>query len=158
MVMVVMGLFSAMAAAFAVTAGNHGEGFTHYARVDRPDGSYRNMLIDNASLAALREGRPAEHMTILMESFSDGELTSIFVKRSEAGRWTYGSIKPGENIEAFRPSLPCATCHRAAGAGDGTFTRPMLEGFVKAGEVQRTFCNRSGRSPCRPEVYARTSR
>ncbi len=158
MLTAVTGFFSAMAAVFAVAADNLGDGFTRYARVDRPDGSYRNMLVDNASLAALRERKPAEEMMILMESFSGDELTAIFVKRRDADRWTYGSIRPGEGIEAFRPSPPCAPCHRAAGAGDGIFTWTMLEGFVKTGDVLRTFCDRSGRSPCSPDVYAQTSR
>lgn len=151
-------LFCGAAAAFAVVAEGHGNGFTRYARVDRPDDTYRNMLVDNASLEALRQGRTAQAMTIVMESFSGGDLTSVFVKRREEGRWIYGSIRPGEGLDAFQPSPPCATCHRAAGAGDGTFTRPMLEGFVKSGAIQRTFCDRPGRSPCGPDVYFGTSR
>jgi hypothetical protein len=150
-------IFGAMAA-YAVAADNHSGGFTRYARVDRPDGTYRNMLVDDVSLAELRQGRPAETMTILMESFSGGSLTSVFVKRREGGRWTYGSVRPGEDLKAFRPGPSCATCHRAAGAGEGTFTRPMLEGFVKTGSVRQTFCDRSGRSPCSPDVYRQTSR
>ncbi|MGK6314983.1 hypothetical protein [Neorhizobium sp. DT-125] len=153
-----LALISGAAAAFAVVADNHSSGFTRYARVDRPDGTYRNMLVDNASLEALRRGGPAETMTILMESFSDDDLTTVFVKRRKEGRWTYGSIRPGEGLDAFRPSPPCATCHRAAGASDGTFTRPMLEGFVKTGAEQQTYCDRPGRSPCSPDVYRRTSR
>jgi hypothetical protein len=134
----------------------HRDGFTPYARVDRLDGTYRMMLIDNRSLEALGRGEAADRATILMESFSGDDLTTVFAKTREGSRWLYGSIQPGQTILQFRPGPSCATCHRVAGAG-GNFTQAMLERFVKTSTLQTTFCSRSGRSPCEPEVYGQSS-
>lgn len=147
---------SAVLGGLAVAQVDHTAGFTRYARVDRADGTYREMLIDDATLAALRAGRPPEEgATILMESYySPGEIGSIFARRLENGRWLYGSFRPGEPLPAVASRPQCALCHRGAEATGGTFTLPMLERFARTGTVQRTDCDRSGRTPCDPPVYS----
>lgn len=152
-----------MAAAVLLTSGvgtfavatEHTIGFVRYARVDRPDGTFREILIDEATLAALRNGSGISGgATILMKSYTrQGGVRSIFGRRHEGGRWLFGSFQPGEVISGFRAAPQCATCHRSAERTDGTFTHAMLERFVATGEIQQTFCNRSGRTPCEPEVY-----
>lgn len=144
------------AAAFAVT--DHTAGFTRYAHVDRSDGAYREVLVDDATLAALRAGRGIrDGATILMESYySPGTIGSIFAKRRDGGRWLYGSFQPGAALPAFAPRPQCAACHRAAEKSDGTFTAAMLERFVETGSIQRIACDRAGRTPCDPATYTYT--
>ena len=108
---------------------DHMSGFVRYARVD---GAYREMLVDEATVAALRAGAPlADGATILMESYPrPGEFGTIFAKRHDCRRWLYGSFARGEPLPAFRPRPQCSGCHRAADAADGTFTLPMLQRFA----------------------------
>jgi hypothetical protein len=142
---------SSIALAFA----DHTTGFVRYARVDRTDGTYREMLADEATVAALRAGAPpADGATILMESFSrPGEIGTIFAKRRDGRRWLYGSFAPGEQLPEFRPRPQCSGCHRAADATDGTFTLPMLQRVAVTGALQRMHCSQSGRTPCSASVY-----
>jgi hypothetical protein len=137
---------------YAATAFPHRAGFVQYARVDRPDDTFRTMLVDEASLVALRRGDTSD-MTILMESYSDGEMSSIFVKRREGGRWNYGAIRLGETLDMFRPGPQCSSCHRAAQSADGMFTQALLRRFIASGEIARAYCDRSGRSPCPLDEY-----
>jgi len=134
---------------------DHTTGLVRYARVDRADGTYREMLIDEATVAALRAGTPpADGATILMESYSrPGEFGTIFAKRRKSGRWLYGSFAHGEPLPEFRPRPQCSGCHRAADATDETFTLPMLRRFAATGDLQRAHCSQSGRTPCSASVY-----
>lgn len=133
----------------------HRSGHTVYARVERPDGTHRAMLVDNVSRDAMRRGTVAADLRILMESFAGDRLTSVFVKRRQRGEWVYGAIRPGETVEAFRPGPHCAACHRDASDRDGMFTQDMLRAFVAEGRMQVAFCDLPGRSPCEREVYGR---
>jgi hypothetical protein len=141
------------AAGIAWSAPDHTAGFVRYAHVDRPDGAYREMLVDEATLRA--GGRAVEGGTILMESYYTPDVVgSVFARRWQGGRWLYASFRPGEPLPEFRPLPQCATCHRAAEATGGTFTQAMLERFAAGGKLRQAFCDRPGRSPCPPEVYA----
>jgi hypothetical protein len=131
----------------------HRSGFTAYARVERPDDTYRIMLVDDGALSRIREGRSMDGATILMESYAGARITSVFVKRKELGRWTYGAVRPGEGLGAFRPGPHCATCHKAVSHRDGMFTADMLKGVAVTGDIQQAFCDRPGRSPCEADVY-----
>ncbi|WP_205602565.1 hypothetical protein [Chelativorans alearense] len=140
----------------AFAEAEHTTGFARYARVDRADGSYREMLVDAATLNALQANTPLpEGATILMESYyRPGEIGSIFAKRFEGGRWLYGSFRSGEPLPTFSPMPQCAGCHRAAGASEETFTLRMLERFAQTGALQQTHCNRAGRAPCEASIYS----
>ncbi|WP_157018413.1 hypothetical protein [Mesorhizobium xinjiangense] len=143
--------------AAALAANEHTAGFSRYARVERSDGSYREMLIDEASLAALRAGAGlGEGATILMESYyRPGEIGTVFAKQFNGGRWLYGSFRPGGSPASFAPRPQCAGCHlRAQDHRGGTFTGPMLNAFAATDTVQETVCDRPGRTPCSPEIYA----
>lgn len=144
------------AAGIAWSASDHTAGLARYAHVGRPDGAYREMLVDEMTLVAFRAGgRAVEGSTILMESYyTPGVVGSVFAKRWQGGRWLYASFRPGEPLPEFRPLPQCTACHRAAEATAGTFTQAMLERFATGGRLQRTFCDRPGRSPCLPAVYA----
>jgi hypothetical protein len=151
---VVLGLplsISGMALAFV----DHTSDFVRYARVDRADGTYREMLVDEATITALRAGTAlTDGATILMESYSrPGEISTIFAKRRDGGRWLYGSFARGEPMPAFRPRPQCSGCHRAADATDGTFTLPMLQRFTMTGTLQRARCEQFGRTPCHGSIY-----
>jgi hypothetical protein len=87
---------------YAATAFPHRAGFVQHARIDRPDDTFQAMVVDEESLAALRRGETSD-MTILMESYFVGEVSSIFVKRREGRRGSYGAIRPGETLDMFRP-------------------------------------------------------
>lgn len=134
----------------------HRAGFSYYGQVDRGDGTYRQMLVDDRTLRAMQEDEPlGDGATILMESYyRPGEIGSIFAKRFEGGRWLYGSFGEGEPMPAFSPRPQCSFCHRTANDLEGTFTLPMLERFARTGVPQRTSCGRTGRSPCKASVYA----
>jgi hypothetical protein len=88
-----------LAAALAIgntalaAAADYMAGLVRYARVDRSDGTYREMLVDAATLVALRKGGSlGDGATVLMESYTrQGEIGAIFGKRREGGRWVYGS-------------------------------------------------------------------
>lgn len=142
-------------AGVVLAEADHRTGFVRYARVDRADDTYREMFIDEATLDALRSGRPlSDGATILMEShYQPGEIGSVFAKRRENGRWLYESFGPGEALPEFQPRPQCSGCHRAAAASDGMFTLRMLQRFVAAGEPQHAKCERSGRVPCDVSVY-----
>jgi hypothetical protein len=148
-----MAALGLLAAGIAWPASDHTEGFARYAHVGRPDGAYREMLADEAMLRA--GGRAVEGGTILMESYyTPGVVGSVFAKRWQGGRWLFASFRPGEPLPEFRPLPQCATCHRAAAATGGTFTRAMLERFAADGKRRQAFCGRPGRPPCPPDVYA----
>ena len=152
--------FAAMSASIPAAGDErvHRAGFVVYARVDRPDDTYRIMLVSREAADDLHEARSAGQATILMESYAGGRLTSVFVKRRSADGWSYGAIRPGEGLDAVRPGSHCAACHRSASASDGMFTKDLLERFATSGEMQAAFCDRPGRSPCEPEAYAPVSR
>ena len=150
-----LALLLAVACLLTGAAAGHRDGFTLYGRVDRPDGTYREMLVETRALDAMRAGRePGEGWAILMESrLASGGITSIFAKRREAGGWEYGAFREGGTIADFDGRGPCAGCHRAAEGQGGTFTRPMLRAFMASGAVQRRSCERGGRAPCEAGVY-----
>ncbi len=140
------------ALAFA-TGGSYRDGHTQYARVDRPDRSFRNMFVDNAALESLRSGRRPAAMTILMESYSNDRLSSVFVKQLKGINWSYGSIRPGESLTSLRPGPECSSCHVAASEQDGMFTEGLLKAFVRTSTLQQVRCEKPGRSPCNLGIY-----
>lgn len=147
----------AFAAAFAQTTGDlvHRDGFTRYARVDRSDGTWREMFIANETIETFRATSTVPTgAIILMESYRpDGSLSSVFMSRNEGQRWAYGSISPGEPVQSVRVAGNCASCHRLSQSDSAVFTMPMLESFSRTGEAAMAFCDRGGRSPCDAEVY-----
>lgn len=142
-----------VATGLAASTLPHRIGHTTYALVERPDGTYRTMMIDNGSVVAMRNGRVPETSSIRMESFAGERLTSVFIKRLQGEEWLYGAIRPGEGVEAFRSGSHCASCHRSASDRDGLFTQGLLRAFVETGRIQKASCGRPGRSPCEADVY-----
>ncbi|WP_227271483.1 cytochrome P460 family protein [Roseobacter weihaiensis] len=146
-------------AAYAATSlpetDRYGEIFFAYAQVDRPNGTYRRMLVTPETIAAVRKGEPLPDGTrILMESYySQGEVGTVFHKRKVAGQWQYGSFSgSGEPNFATRPQASCISCHVTAAETDLTFTRPSLDAASQYGLSHFT-CDRGGRSPCEAHVY-----
>ncbi|MCR4265037.1 hypothetical protein [Nitratireductor sp. ZSWI3] len=144
-----------LAASAALADTDHRDGFMRYARVDRPDGSFRKLFIDEKTLGALRLGQAvSDGASIIMESYSGpDEVRSVFAKKRKNGRWQYGSLNPGEPLTAFRPRPQCSGCHVAANDSDGVFTLSMLQRFAETGEPQEIRCPRVGRIPCDRSVY-----
>lgn len=139
----------------ALAEGAHTVGYERYARVDRADGTYREMYIPTASAEALRKGEPMPTGTIIqMETYySPGSLSTIFVKQWNGKEWLWGSYSAGAPMPAFGPDMSCTSCHRRSAEVEGTYTKPMLDAYLKGAGEQVTTCDRSGRTPCGPEVY-----
>lgn len=152
----------AFASAAAQTAIDlvHRDGYTRYARVERSDGTWREMFIANEALAELRATSALpDGATILMESYRPGgDLSSVFLSRTDGQRWTYGSISPGEPAQSARVASSCAGCHRLSQSGSAVFTWSMIERFIREGDTAVALCDRGGRSPCDADVYRRASR
>ena len=146
-------------AAYAATSlpetESYGETHVTYAQVDRPNGTYRRMLVTPETLATVRAGEPLPDGThILMESYySPGKVGIVFHKRKVDGQWQYGSFSgSGEPNFDTKPQASCISCHASAVATDFTFTRPSLEAASQNGLSHFT-CDRGGRSPCGAYVY-----
>lgn len=130
--------------------------FRHYATVERTDGSYRQMFIDETTLAVWTPDAPLPaNAFFVMETYviPDREGTNFTAQMGEDGTFTYGSFSPSRPSFATRRDGSCASCHRGAEDAAGTYTLPMLEVAVIQGQVLTTVCDRSGRAPCGPEVY-----
>lgn len=154
--LVALGGVTAFAATSLPETDKYGDIYVTYAQVDRPNGTYRRMLVTPETLAMVRTGEPLPNGTrILMESYySPGEVGTVFHKRKVDGQWQYGSF-PGSAAPNFetRPQASCISCHATAKAKDFTFTRPSLEAASLHG-LSRFTCNRRARSPCEAHVYA----
>lgn len=144
-----------LAAADLPQTDRYGETYVTYAQVDRPNGTYRRMLVTPETLSHVRPGEPlADGARILMESYyTPGEVGTVFHKQKVAGRWQYGSFSGADEADfETRPQASCLSCHAAAADTDFTFTRPSLDAASQHG-VSRFSCDRGGRSPCDPHVY-----
>lgn len=135
--------------------GSYEDQFIHYGTVDRPDGSFRRMLIDQTSLTQVQPDQPLpEGTTILMETwYSPDNLGTIFVKTKQDGDWLYGSFRPGQPDLSVRTNASCRSCHHPFQDIDSTLTLPLLLASLSTSEPQQAFCDRSGRRPCSPEDY-----
>jgi hypothetical protein len=130
--------------------------FREYARVERTDGTYRRMLIDQISLERFAKNNAFPNgATIVMETYyQPNQESTNFIKTRRGERWLYGSFSPERPNFAVRPDSSCQGCHNTASREvAGTFTRPMLETALRTGRVIITTCNRGGRTPCEASVY-----
>jgi hypothetical protein len=137
-----------------------GRTFRHYATVNRTDGTYRMMFIDESTLAAWVEAQPLpEGALFVMETYltPDNESTNFIKALGADGRFTYGSFSPNRPLFVTRADNSCTSCHRASVDPAGTFTLPMLQAAVAQGLVMGTTCDQSGRTPCGPETYEQFS-
>lgn len=127
----------------------------HYATVFRSDGSFRQMFIDEAAIAAIQPGKPLPNGTlIVMETwYSPENLGTVFVKQKQEGRWQYGSFNPAQPDYQMSFSSNCHSCHVPFWEQDFTLTKPLLEAALQTRQVQTSFCNRAGRAPCNPKAY-----
>ncbi|MBD3887429.1 cytochrome P460 family protein [Phormidium tenue FACHB-886] len=127
----------------------------HYATVSRSDGSFRQMFVNEESIAAIQPGEPLPNGTLLvMESwYSPENLGTVFVKQKQNGEWQYGSFSPDRPNYQMRFSGSCHRCHAPFSEIDFTLTKPLLEIALQTRQVQTAYCNRSGRTPCASEAY-----
>jgi hypothetical protein len=134
----------------------HEAGLLRYARVERPDGAYREMLVDLATLERLRQGQPpGDGATLLMESYyQPGIVGSVFVKRRVNGVWRYGTVAAGDASRPLREQSQCRGCHVAASAKDGIFMLDILKAFARDRTARSTRCEQPGRTPCGSESYS----
>lgn len=128
-----------------------------YATVRRSDGSYRRMLTQPETLAAVAsEGVPPDGARILMEThYRPGQVSTVFHMEKVAGRWAYGSFSASTSDPnlATRAQASCLSCHAGAAATDLVYTLPSLRAFAAGGRASDFACDRGGRSPCDAEVY-----
>ena len=128
-----------------------------YATVRRSDGSYRRMLTQPETLAAVAaEGVPPEGARILMEThYRPGRVSTVFHMEKVAGRWAYGSFSASTSDPnlATRAQASCLSCHAGAAATDLVYTLPSLRAFAAGGAASDFACDRGGRSPCDTGVY-----
>ncbi len=128
-----------------------------YATVRRSDGSYRRMLTQPGTLAAVAaEGVPPEGARILMEThYSPGRVSTVFHMQKVAGRWAYGSFSASASDPNLttRAQASCLSCHAGAAETDLVYTLPSLRAFAAGGAASDFACDRGGRSPCDAEIY-----
>ncbi|MEO3417187.1 hypothetical protein AAFO92_21225 [Roseovarius sp. CAU 1744] len=133
----------------------HRAGFDTYARVTRSDGTWRDILIrpeDRRRFAS--SGTFATGTILMMESFrSSGALGAVFLAEKKVEGWRYASLPAGGTLDDARPAHSCSACHRLSTSGSPVFTLPLLRRNLTDADVQFVHCPRSGRAPCRPEVY-----
>jgi hypothetical protein len=132
--------------------------FRQYARVERTDGTYRQMYLDERSLEVFARTNtlPDGAFIVMKTYYSPGVESTNFTKSRANGRWLYGSFSPQRPNFDTRPDASCQGCHQTATSSvAGTFTLPMLRRAVRDGRVAVTTCNRGGRTPCDPATYER---
>jgi hypothetical protein len=130
--------------------------FRHYATVNRVDGTYRQMFINEQALQAWQVGNPLPEGTfIVMETYYSPNVESTnFTKQLNAtDGFHYGSFSPNNPSFEVRQNMSCTQCHQASTDPNGTFTLPMLAQAIETGEVMQTLCNNSGRTPCDADTY-----
>jgi hypothetical protein len=133
-----------------------GRVFRQYAKVERSDGTYRQMFVSDSSLAEFaKTGAVPEGAFFVMETYyTPNSESTNFTKQKSGSRWLYGSFSPNSPSFAVRPDPSCQGCHNSAiPTVGGTFTLPMLRAAVQSGTIKTTTCNRSGRTPCEPTDY-----
>ena len=141
----------------AEVVGRYGLDLVPYTTVRRSDGTYRRMLTQPTTLAALAAGGPPpEGARILMETYySPGRVSTVFHMEKRQGRWRYGSFPAAAPDLATRPQASCLSCHAGAADRDLVFTLPSLRAVAAGGAVSDFTCARGGRSPCDAETYRR---
>lgn len=133
----------------------YGEPLVTYAQVDRPDGTYRRMLISVEALAKIQKEQSLPNGTrILMESHgSTGVINTVFISEKVDGQWQFGSFPGGATADfSTRPQASCLSCHINAADTDFVFTRPSLNAALEIGTTYFS-CDRRGRSPCELKHY-----
>ena len=155
--------------------------YVHYATIERPDGTVRDIYINPESVDAMRAGYAVpNNTTIVIEAFfahrsSDGEIISDdsghyvretplemihvaqkredwaeseFVSNARNGDWNYGSFDYTTS-EHFAESVEnCFHCHNQMQGTDFVYTYSDLSGYLRTRELQRVFCDQTGRTPC----------
>jgi hypothetical protein len=135
-----------------------GRTFRQYATVQRNDGTYRQMYLDepSAETFARTDALPDGAVIVMETYYSPGVESTNFTKFRASGRWLYGSFSPQRPNWSNRADPSCQGCHQTATpAVTGTFTLPMLRRAVRSGSIALTVCDRGGRTPCDPQIYAR---
>jgi len=132
-----------------------GVAFRHYATVNRTDGTYRQMFIDEATLSTWTPGQPLPVESFLvMETYYSPQVESTnFTKAMSIDGFHYGSFSPSRPSFTTQPDNSCAACHGRAEDAAGTFTLAMLTAARQTGAVATTLCDQGGRTPCTAEVY-----
>jgi hypothetical protein len=133
-----------------------GRTFRQYARVERNDGTYRLMFLDEVSFKDVaRLGNIPDRATVVMETYyTQGKESTNFIKTRIGGRWLYGSFSPSSPKLTTRPDPSCQNCHNTARREHaGTFTLPLLRAAVNDGQVKTLNCERGGRTPCPAATY-----
>lgn len=138
------------------TVSTYGPDLLAYATVERPDGTYRRMLVSPQALTGTPDGAVPDGTRILMETYyRPGEVGTVFHKLKQNGRWEYGSFPASNPNLATRPQASCLSCHVGAADTDLTYTKPSLDRVASGGALEVFHCDRSGRQPCRARVYNR---
>jgi hypothetical protein len=134
---------------------NYDRILAHYATVSRSDGSFRQMFVNEETIASIQPGEPLPDGTlIVMETwYSPENLGTVFVKQKQNGEWQYGSFSPDRPDYQMRFSGSCHSCHAPFLETDFTLTKPLLEAALQTRQVQTAHCDRPGRTPCNPEAY-----
>ena len=156
LVMVLLFAFGNMVLANSLEKNHlYGEPLVTYAQVDRPDGTYRRMLIPIETLENVKEDQALPNGTrILMETYgSTGNIGTVFISEKVDGQWLFGSFLGGGKVDfTTRAQASCLSCHINAADTDFVFTRPSLNSALELGTTYFS-CDRRGRSPCELSHY-----
>lgn len=134
---------------------DYGMPLVAYVTVERTDGTYRRMLTQPQTLAAVGDGAPVpDGARIFMETYySPGSVSTVFHKHKIDGQWHYGSFSASRPDLDVRPQASCLSCHADAAETDFVFTLPSLSAAAQCAGPGRFTCDRGGRRPCAPAVY-----
>ncbi len=152
---ILAGIIGISGIALSSPLGDLQDQFVYYGTVERPDGSFRRMSIDQVSAPQVQPDQPLpEGTTILMETwYSPERASTVFVKTKQAGGWVYGSFRPGQPDLSAQERASCHRCHVPFQEVDGTLTLPLLIASLQTDQPPTVLCDRPGRLPCDPEAY-----
>lgn len=67
---------------------------------------------------------------------------------SRVGDWNFASFDQDTFVSTSENVNDCFTCHDTASRRDFVFSRPILDNYLRTGEVQHLYCNRPARAAC----------
>jgi hypothetical protein len=151
--------------------------FIHYATVQRPDGTIRDLFISPASISAF--SLPSSSVLVITNHYAKRDednqfviddlgryirdeaapmihvrekradwLPEDFVSALRSGDWNFGSFDAATG-EPFDESISaCFNCHNASRQPEFLFSNDLLQAYRATGETQYLICEFTGRTEC----------
>ena len=140
-------------AAIALVACGEPSGPSPFAIVRKLDGYERQMILDDRGLDAFARAEPPSAYTVTLETFTNGEPGSIFVRELRDGAWWSSSPSPGTFVYGEPRIEPgCDDCHAQAEL-PGMFTFYTAREAVARGSTALIVCAAADTEPCSAATY-----